>query len=628
VTDADDRTFAARRARVLAAVAGVVLAAHAWTYRAFVTDDALISLRYARRLLDGHGLTWTDGERAEGYSNLLWVLACAALGKLGIDLIDATRVLGVACSVAVIAALGESRAHEPRSRPLSAFGAGLLYAASGSVACWAVGGLEQPMVCSLLAWALVLLGPVVDPVVDGPRAPRREHLAGLLLGLLCITRVDGPILAGVVLAGVLAARRADRAGLRVVALLGAYIAAFTLAQVAFRIGYHGDAIPSTVRAKATLSGARLPSGARYVGGALLSLWALTLAGAAGLYLSLRTNRHRARALLWAVPFGLWCIYLTLVGYDAFPAWRLFMPAVVLLALLAGAAFAHVHERRLAVGGVGLLLVSGAFAATQWTDKMNAWSRTDNVARDGLATGVALRKSFGARQPLVAVAAAGGIPYASGLPSLDMLGLADQHIARTHPKDFGSGLLGHELGDGRYVLDRKPDLVLFCGGAGGRKACYRSGREMEESPEFRADYDLVALVVDEAVPPALAFVRRESPLVGITRAPDRVVVPGQLFATTMGSRAVVLPDSRWAARSAVGAPAHLRRARLEAGRWVTHADTLGAPVVFEIKRTDGAPVAAGPDGLAFTLDADATVSVLAGPLQGASAIAAVTFARAP
>ena len=43
-------------------------------YYPFLSDDALISLRYASRLLQGKGLTWTDGPPVEGYSNLLWTL--------------------------------------------------------------------------------------------------------------------------------------------------------------------------------------------------------------------------------------------------------------------------------------------------------------------------------------------------------------------------------------------------------------------------------------------------------------------------------------------------------------------------------------------------------------------------
>ena len=52
---------------------------NAWPW---IVDDAFISLRYAERFVAGDGLTWTDGEAVEGYSNLAWVLLCAALGWL------------------------------------------------------------------------------------------------------------------------------------------------------------------------------------------------------------------------------------------------------------------------------------------------------------------------------------------------------------------------------------------------------------------------------------------------------------------------------------------------------------------------------------------------------------------
>ena len=38
----------------------------------FLTDDAFISFRYVRNLLEGHGLVFNPGERGEGYSNFLW----------------------------------------------------------------------------------------------------------------------------------------------------------------------------------------------------------------------------------------------------------------------------------------------------------------------------------------------------------------------------------------------------------------------------------------------------------------------------------------------------------------------------------------------------------------------------
>ena len=80
---------------ILLAAALAVLLATARGYLPFVADDALISFRYSERLLDGKGLTFTDGERVEGYSNLLWVLIVAAGGLITRDLILVGRIAGV-----------------------------------------------------------------------------------------------------------------------------------------------------------------------------------------------------------------------------------------------------------------------------------------------------------------------------------------------------------------------------------------------------------------------------------------------------------------------------------------------------------------------------------------------------
>ena len=63
----------------------------------FLTDDAFISFRYARNLLEGHGLVFNPGERVEGYSNFLWVLELAAVWRaLGVPPEDAAPWLSVA----------------------------------------------------------------------------------------------------------------------------------------------------------------------------------------------------------------------------------------------------------------------------------------------------------------------------------------------------------------------------------------------------------------------------------------------------------------------------------------------------------------------------------------------------
>jgi arabinofuranosyltransferase len=51
-----------------------------WTYR-WVADDAFVDLRVAENLMRGYGPLYNVGERVEGYSNPLWVLLLAIVGK-------------------------------------------------------------------------------------------------------------------------------------------------------------------------------------------------------------------------------------------------------------------------------------------------------------------------------------------------------------------------------------------------------------------------------------------------------------------------------------------------------------------------------------------------------------------
>jgi hypothetical protein len=116
---------------LLLALAATCLVLQARSMLPFIADDALISLRYGRRLLDGHGLTWTDGQPVEGYSNLLWVLGCALVGRLGGDLVTGAGGLGLVASIATLAVLAWST----RARPwLACLAALAVLALAGPVA--------------------------------------------------------------------------------------------------------------------------------------------------------------------------------------------------------------------------------------------------------------------------------------------------------------------------------------------------------------------------------------------------------------------------------------------------------------------------------------------------------------
>lgn len=596
-------TRASRSARVLllAWVLGVgsalaVLGVHAGRYLPFVADDALISLRYAERLLDGRGLTWTDGERVEGYSNLLWVLACGAVGSLGMDLIAAARAIGLACTVLAILAVARPamRAGWPG---LSAGTCGMLgMALVGPIAVWSIGGLEQPLQAALLAIALVRSYPLLQAHL-GRRA--RAWPAAIPLALLCWTRPDGPLFTAALFFGVLFARGLRRSAVRDATRLLPLPVAATMLQLAFRLAYYGDWVPNPFHAKVGFTTQRLTEGVLYLRDGLLAMSPLAIPALALASVVDRRSEPRVHFLL--APLLAWMAYVAVIGGDVFPAWRHLSPVAVILALLLVEGMLSFSRRgaRAAVGSFTLVLAClGALGWLQFRAPANRRAISERWEWDGEVAGRFLQTAFGEHHPLLAVDPAGSLPYFSKLPSLDLLGLNDRHLARKRPADFGTGALGHELGDGRYVLDRAPDLVVFCTPRGSRFPCFRSGVEMVDDARWRSYRLVTYLALDPRPLHGLVWVLAEGGRLGIRRGRERVHVPGYLFCANAASVACLDSDDRPGMSASMDLPAALD-VELDAGAWKMTVSASGGLARSElIDPASGAILARGGDVVAF------------------------------
>ncbi len=566
-------------------LAGAVLAANIASYLPFLADDALISLQYSQRLLQGKGLTWTDGSQpVEGYSNLLWVLMAAALGSTGLDLVTASRILGVAgVAAAMLAFL--YRFSGPRGAP-GALAGMLAVALSGPAAAWAIGGLEQPLVLALLAWALVL----IEPFFTGEElSPRRWLLAGGLYGLLALTRPDGILFAGMGALAVFVARGFNRRGFRGAFLLALLPVLFYLAQLAFRLAYYGEWVPNTALVKVSLSRAHLRDGLLYLQQGLLSMWPLAALALAAALAFLVVPVRRGLAVLYIFTGGAWLAYVALVGGDIFPAWRHLAPVVILIALLV-ARLADWLAGRLkdngqrVLAGAALAALLAGYGYLQAVDPENQRAREERWEWDGKVVGLALKTGFGAQAPLLAVEPGGCIPFWSQLPSIDMLGLNDYYIPRHPPQNFGQGWIGHELGDGPYVLSRQPDMVLFCLPGGSADPCFTSGKQMTEDPSFYEHYTLVNFQAGKALygkPRELVtrlWVRREGGRTGIQRAESEINIPAYLFSADHQSAAALDSQGRWFVTAAPGAPLWLKDVNLPPGTWTIRVESTQPAIV--------------------------------------------------
>src|SRR3972149_221924 len=113
----------------------------------FTQDDAFISYRYAANALRGDGLVFNAGEHVEGYTNFLWVILLILAGSFRLAFDPVAKTLGLASGIGLIILAGLwVRAAWRELRWGNGLGpaiaASLIVAANGSLAYWAVSGLE------------------------------------------------------------------------------------------------------------------------------------------------------------------------------------------------------------------------------------------------------------------------------------------------------------------------------------------------------------------------------------------------------------------------------------------------------------------------------------------------------
>ncbi|MBM4375040.1 MAG: hypothetical protein FJ095_08140 [Deltaproteobacteria bacterium] len=168
-------------------------------YREFLfsTDDAYISFRYVRNLLDGHGLVWNPApfHRVDGYTSFGWVVLLAAASKvtgrmppdvchpltLGLTLITWPLFLALAWK---LVGRGLEGRHDTRLGARGRVGlvalAALGLVTNRTFLTWTSSGLEAAMfTCVVTGWALALI------------ARRRRWSPALVGALAALSRPEG-----------------------------------------------------------------------------------------------------------------------------------------------------------------------------------------------------------------------------------------------------------------------------------------------------------------------------------------------------------------------------------------------------------------------------------------------------
>lgn len=495
----------------------------------YAGEDSYISFRYVRNFVEGHGLVYNVGERVEGYTNFLWVILLAAVSRLvpSVDLPALARAGGVCAAVLTIIVAFRFSVTTTRRYETGLLAGFLLAVHSGFVA-WSTAGLE-----TMLFTLLVCLGAFACA-----RCLEGDSGAALWtpfwFGLAALARADGVLFFAATLAIVLVVEvvRHGGHGFRKALRLAAVFAAIYLPYLLWRYAYYADLFPNTAYAKAGGGLEHVRSGIRYVRSYVADYGVWVWIPAVALYVWRRGE-------LWVWYFiGLIAAHLSYVmwlGGDSLGFHRFIVPIAPLMYVVAADALTDGYDRYvrpfvsrpIRLVGASLVVVSIAWCTARstivpvfaperarWLESQSElWFPGDggvhsyrwfgNYFVDRLRIAARYLDHNAPANSLVASTPAGAIAYYMHHRVIDMLGLTDKHIARTAVIYGGDDRrIGHEKGDGRYVLSRSPDYILLGNVAVlpfplnetsmPDKLVLKSEHDLWADPEFHARYELVSV----------------------------------------------------------------------------------------------------------------------------------------
>lgn len=420
---------------------------------AWTCDDAFITYRYAKHLVEGQGLVFNPGERVEGITNPLFTLLVAGMMAAGLEPRFASMALGAIAYLVVAVTLAcWSHRERPATGIWLPIGA-CLWLTQDDLHAWGTGGLETTVFAALALGGMACLSTPSHRL-------RGAALGGVLLGLACLTRPDGVLFAAVGVAAPLLlrsgpSRTGPRYGFRQIVAVATPVLILCTALATFKLLYYGRLLPTAFYAKSAMD-PYYTQGLTYVALYGAKHWAMSLSLVALPIVAWLTGRVRALwarrdALLALAAFAVFTAYVAHSGGDYMFARRL-VPALPFLFVFLDAAVSVLGPK----AGVALAasLTAGSFLPYPlfspdrpefvhgitderlgYPEAVIAERRAQAQAAHAVFDGLPVRAAFGGGMCMFAYYS--DLPYLVEPNGLTQYWIAERPLATRGPK------LGHE-----------------------------------------------------------------------------------------------------------------------------------------------------------------------------------------
>ena len=424
-----------------------------------LVDDAMISMRYAKHLAQGHGLVWNIGEAPiEGFTNLGWTLYLAflhlfpfATSKISLAVM-LTSVVILLANIIVVYKISQILFPQAKIAPtLSA----IITAFYFPLVFWSLRGMEVGLLTLLINYAIFLA-----------LKQENQFLISLILAIAIIVRIDAAISAMLIAIYYFIKKKS---------FIPILVVIFTVTAILiFQKYYFGDFLPNTYYQKVTgyTIFERVRKGilvfVEFAARDVLTLLFFSIAT-----LIFYKQRTPETFLLLGI-FLAQCAYSIYVGGDyAEPetnaANRFITQAMstlfILFSWMTNRIFSDLETAQpqltfsnskvnpaILLSVIILLIISGE----PWFNYSinNAPLLKADIRRVKLALHI---KENTSPEAVIAVHAAGQIPYYSERTTIDLLGLNDSFVAKGQGE--GEFYPGHNKWNYYYSIDQlQPDLI--------------------------------------------------------------------------------------------------------------------------------------------------------------------------
>jgi len=434
-------------------------------FKDFIVDDSYITFRYGKNLAKGKGIVFNEGERVEGATNFNFILFSALAHFLKIDPLLFIRIISIFSVLLNYFILYKISIHFLKKEEVLI--PPLFLSFSSFYFYWTMAGLEA-VFFSFTILLLVYLEIKEENSFFYPLA----HI------LTITTRPEGFAVSFILWTYRFFKKREGFIKLFLPFFL------FTSLYLLFKLLYFGSIIPNTFYAK--VMGPKILNQTFY----------FLKSHPHFLIIFLIFFKFKKELILPLLITLFFLIYPQIVGGDIMPYYRFFVHITPLLIFLSSISILYVIKLNFLKNAFLLFFIISSLYSSLFSSDFVYAVMADKIAKAGIYTGKFLKENL-KENKLVALNAIGTISYFSEVPAIDMLGLCDKHIAKTKASgEFKSFAIApaHSKGDGLYVYNKNPEVIIMGNTAGSEKPVYTSDFQLFQIDGFKENYVLKKFVI--------------------------------------------------------------------------------------------------------------------------------------